>query len=124
MITVAEMQKLLQMTVKWRADQQDSAEQAIEWASARVMSYCGRTTWASPPTAVKTVVARMALVMFTNPQMRTSYQAENLSYQGGLVRLLTDEDRAILDNYRPRAVRVGSARMGVAAWMTPAPEET
>lgn len=72
--------------------------------------------------AAKLVAKRSAARFFTNPAQRTSYSGpEGLAYQGGPVRLLTDDEKATLDTLR--VVRVGAIRMGVAPWMTPAPEE-
>lgn len=74
--------------------------------------------------SAKLVAKRSAARFFTNPQQRTSYSGpEGLSYQGGPVRLLTDDEKAILDGLKGDSVAVGTISMAVAPWMTPAEDD-
>lgn len=120
MISLTEFTNHMQLNVHWQPEQQRAAEQAIEWASGLILLYTGRATWTTPPAGVKPIVAAIAGMILKNPDLRTSYSGpEGLSYAGSIVRLLPDDMRSLLDSCSARKRRVGSARMGVAAWMTP-----
>lgn len=119
LITVDEFQAHIQQSAAFSGTYLESAEAAIEDASAVVLVECERTAaWVTTPTDVKLVVKRLAARLFTNPQQRVSYTGpEGLNFSGGPVRLLTDDERDALAPYKASRKRVGAIRMGVAAWM-------
>ena len=102
-----------------------AADAALEEAMADVQSYCRRTFVGTEDNfpAVRGIAARLARDSFVNNMDRASYAGpEGLNFIPR-PRILTGDERLILDGWRARAVRVGSIRMGVAPGMTPAPEE-
>ncbi len=122
LITTAELQLHLQQTTGLSEFYADVADLAIELASGTVLAYCHRTDspWYATtcPGAVRLVTTRLAARLFTNPQQRTSYSGpEGLNYAGGPVRLLTDDEREMLDIYRPEERTVGTITMTVAPWL-------
>lgn len=102
-----------------------AADAACEEAMADVQSYCRRAFTGAEDNfpAVRGIAARLARDSFINNLDVAGYSGpEGLNFTPR-PRLLTGDERLILDGWRARAVRVGSIRMGVAPWMTPAPEE-
>jgi hypothetical protein len=126
-ITVAELQLHLQQTVALNDFYADVAELSVELASGAVLSYCHRLTrpWYSTnaPAPVKLVALRLAARLFTNPQQRTSYAGpEGLNYSGGPVRLFTDDEREILNEFRGEDRTVGTIGLSLASWQKPVDE--
>lgn len=124
LITPDELHAYMQQTTDWSATMQASAIGAIEDASGVVLGRCTwlETPWTSEtaPAGVKTVVKRLAARLLQNPQQRTSYTGpDGLSFSGGPVRLLTDDERDALDQLDPRRTFVGSIRAGLPAWTVP-----
>ncbi len=124
LISLNDLQAHLQQTTTFSEKTQASALAAIEDASGAVLQFCERTsdswTESTAPAAAQLVTKRLAARIYTNPQQRTSYAGpEGLNYQGGPVRLLTDDEREMLTPLKASTVRVGSIRMGVAPWMLP-----
>ena len=102
------------------------ADAACEEAMADVQAYCRRTFTGAEDNfpAVRGIAARLARDSFVNNLDRVAYSGpEGLNFPPR-PRILTTDERLILDAFRKRASMVGSARLGVAAWMTPAPEVT
>lgn len=99
-----------------------AAEACLQDAQDAAMDYCERVDdpWTSVtiPMGVALIIKRIAGRLFTNPQQRTSYSGpDGLNYTGGPARILTDDEREQLDPYKVSKKRVGSMRLGVAAWM-------
>lgn len=122
LITISDLQLHLQQTANFSETITAAANADIEDASAAVLAYCERTpsAWTAEtvPAGVALVVKRVAGRLLTNPQQRSSYSGpDGLTYTGGPVRLLTDDEREQLDPYKASKVRVGSMRLGVASWM-------
>ncbi len=121
LITIEEFQAHIQQTAAFSDSYLASAQAAITDASETVLAECERTTWATPPASVALIVKRLAARLFTNPQQRVSYSGpEGLNYTGGPVRLLTDDEREQLAQYKASRRRVGSITMARAPWSTPA----
>lgn len=97
-----------------------AADQACDAAAAIVEAYCGRTFTGSEPliAAARGVALRIASDIFANPLDRASYSGpEGLSFTSR-PRLLTQDERDILEPLRLRTRHaMGSARLGVAPWL-------
>lgn len=127
LISISDLQLHLQQTTTFSEAVTAAANADIEDASAAVLAYCERTeapwTALTVPAGVALVVKRIAGRLLANPQQRSSYSGpDGLTYTGGPVRLLTDDEREQLDPYKASKVRVGSMRLGVASWMRPPTE--
>ena len=112
------------LRAKVAAEDIPAAEAACAEAMAAVQVYCGRTFTGSEDNfaAVLGVAARLARDSFANNLDRTSFSGpEGLSFVPR-PRILTGDEKSILNGFRKRSSMVGSARMGVAAWMTPDPD--
>ena len=123
-ITLEDLQLHLQQTTTYSAFLTSSANADIDDAEAAVHAYCERFTnpWTAltVPVGVVLIIKRVAARLVTNPQQRSSYSGpDGLTYSGGPVRLLTDDEREALDPYKASRKKVGSIRTGIAAWMTP-----
>jgi hypothetical protein len=119
-LTVADLELHLQQTIG--ASLTSAAEASLQDAQDAVMNYCerGDVPWtaATLPMGVALIIKRIAGRLLANPQQRSSYSGpDGLTYTGGPVRLLTDDEREQLDPWKVSRKAVGSIRMGVASWM-------
>lgn len=125
-VTPEELSLFLQTSITSESNTA-AAEQAANLASGAVNAYCGRhqSPWDvdTAPAPVKLVALRLAARLYENPTQRTAYSGpEGLSFSGSPVRILTDDEREALGEFRARHKRVGSFRMTAAAWSVPTTE--
>lgn len=121
-VTVDDLQRHLQQTVTFSEFHMGVAQQCLDDAEGAVLTYCERegNPWTADtcPRGVFLIIERVAGRLLTNPQQRTSYSGpDGLNYTGGPVRLLTDDEREMLNPYKASRKRVGSIRMGIATWL-------
>lgn len=121
-LTIQELADHLQMSIVGDIPEA-AAQAAIEDASAVVINFCGRVSqpWdeATGPEAVKAVAKRLAARIYENPAQRTSYAGpDGLTFSGGPVRLLTDDEREQLMMFRRRSSKVGHIASPSAPWLS------
>ena len=127
LVTLEDLADELQMEIP--ADRLRAAQAACDKAAAMVRAHVRSDMgdWGSiRRDGAKVVTVGVAADIFGNPRDLSSFSGpESLSYAAAprTRRTLFDSERAALDRLTSLGSRVGTVRLGIAPWMTPAPEE-